>query len=57
MNMEGIMVVFDKYGEKTKGEGFTNESAFEMLKDIKTTVKDKIIQQQFDLAQMTVIDE
>ena len=50
------MVAFDKYSEPND-KGFTNKSAFRILRGIGTTVKDKIIQQQFDLAQMTVIDE
>ena len=48
--------MFDKYSEPND-KGFTNKSAFKVLRGIGTTVKDKIIQQQFDLAQMTVIDE
>ena len=50
------MAAFDKYSEPND-KGFTNKSAFRILRGIGTTVKDKIIQQQFDLAQMTVIDE
>ena len=42
-NMEGIMVVFDKYSEP-HDKGFTNKSAFRVLRGIGTTVKDKIIQ-------------
>ena len=44
VNMEGIMAVFDKYSEP-HDKGFTNKSAFRVLRGIGTTVKDKIIQQ------------
>ena len=56
MNMEGIMRIFDKFSEPND-KGFTNKSAFKLIKGIGSTVKDKVIQQQFDLSQMTVIDE
>merc|ERR1711992_449697 len=50
------MQVFDDYSEPND-KGFTNKSAFRLLRRIGTTVKNEIIQQQFDLSQMTVIDE
>ena len=44
MNLEGIMMVFDKYSEP-HDKGFTNKSAFRVLRAIGTTVKDRIVQQ------------
>ena len=42
MNMEGIMRIFDKYSEP-HDKGFTNKSAFKVMKGIGSTVKDKVI--------------
>ena len=42
-NLEGIMAVFDKYSE-LYDKGFTNKSAFRVLRGIGTTIKDKKIQ-------------
>ena len=43
MNMEGIMRIFDKFSEPND-KGFTNKSAFKLIKGIGSTVKDKVIQ-------------
>ena len=56
MNLEGIMKIFDKFSEP-HDKGFTNRSAIRVIKGIGSTVKEKVVQQQFDLSQMTVIDE
>ena len=43
MNMEGIMKIFDKFSEPND-KGFTNDSAFRLLKGMGTTVQDEVIQ-------------
>ena len=54
MNLEGIMDVFTKYQEEI---GFTINSAEKVLKGIGCLLPQRTIAMQFDLAQMTVIDE
>ena len=54
LNLEGIMEVFSKYSEDI---GFVIESAEKVLKGIGCLVPQRMISMQFDLAQMTVIDE
>ena len=54
LNLEGIMDVFSKNCED---EGFTIDSAFKLLKGIGCLLSQRVIRMQFDLAQMTVIDE
>ena len=49
MNLEGIMRIFDKFSEP-HDKGFTNKSAFRVIKGIGSTLKDKVVQQQFDLS-------
>ena len=53
-NLEGIMEVFTKFSE---GHSFTMDSAEKLLKGIGSLIPRRVIKQQFDLAQMTVIDE
>ena len=54
LNLEGIMEVFLKNCEDI---GFTVNSAVKLLKGIGCLLSHRIIRMQFDLAQMTVIDE
>ena len=54
LNLEGIMEVFSIYSEYI---GFTIASAEKVLKGIGCLVPQRMIAMQFDLAQMTVIDE
>lgn len=54
LNLEGIMEVFLKNCEDV---GFTINSAIKLLKGIGCLLSNRIIRMQFDLAQMTVIDE
>lgn len=53
-NLEGIMDVFAKFAEDI---GFTIKSAEKVLKGIGCLVPARMVAMQFDLAQMTVIDE
>ena len=54
INLEGIMEVFSLFAEEV---GFTLDSAEKVLKGIGSLVSQRMIKMQFDLAQMTVIDE
>ena len=54
MNLEGVMEVFSMYAEEI---GFTLTSAEKVLKGIGCLVSQRMVKMQFDLAQMTVIDE
>lgn len=54
VNLEGIMEVFSLYAESI---GFTLESAEKLLKGIGCLISQRMVKMQFDLAQMTVIDE
>ena len=54
LNLEGIMEVFSKYAED---EGFVIDSALKLLKGIGCLLSTRVVRMQFDLAQMTVIDE
>lgn len=53
-NLEGIMEVFAKFSEDI---GFTINSAQKVLKGIGSLIPARMVSMQFDLAQMTVIDE
>ena len=53
-HLEGIMMVFNKYQEE---EGFTYDSAKEVLKGIGSQLPLRTTKMLFDLSQMTVIDE
>ena len=57
LNLEGIMEVFCNPLYYIKNVGFTIESAQKLLKAMGCLVPSRMIHMQFDLAQMTVIDE
>ena len=54
LNLEGIMEVFSMFAEDI---GFTIDSATKLLKGIGCFLSHRTVRMQFDLAQMTVIDE
>ena len=53
-NLEGLMDVFMTHSQES---GFTIDSAHKILKGIGSLLNERTVQKQFDLAQMTVIDE
>ena len=54
INLEGIMDVFSKFADPI---GFTINSGEKLLKGIGCLLPKRMVGRQFDLAQMTVIDE